>query len=105
MAEKETKEKDKDKDKDKEKHNVELTLEALYDVPVQVSVVLGSTKMPLNSILKLGKGAVIELDRSIGEPIDVYVNNKIVAKGEIVIVEEKIGVTLTEVIASDKDFR
>ena len=103
MAEKETKE--KDKDKDKEKHNVELTLEALYDVPVQVSVVLGSTKMPLNSILKLGKGAVIELDRSIGEPIDVYVNNKIVAKGEIVIVEEKIGVTLTEVIASDKDFR
>lgn len=102
MAENETKEKT---EKEEEKHNVELTLEALYDVPVQVSVVLGSTKMPLNSILKLGKGAVIELERSIGEPIDVYVNNKIVAKGEIVIVEEKIGVTLTEVIASDKDFR
>jgi len=97
MAEKEN--------KTDEGNKVELTLEALYDVPVQVSVVLGSTKMPLNSILKLGKGAVIELDRSIGEPIDVYVNNKIVAKGEIVIVEEKIGVTLTEVIASDKDFR
>ncbi len=102
MAEKETKDK---KEKDDNKNNVALTLEALYDVPVQVSVVLGRTKMPLNSILKLGKGAVIELDRSIGEPIDVYVNNKIVAKGEIVIVDEKIGVTLTEVIASDKDFR
>ena len=80
--------------------NVELTLEALYDVPVQVSAVLGGTTMPLSSILKLGKGAVIELERTVGEPIDVYVNNKKVAKGEIVIVDEKIGVTLTEVIES-----
>lgn len=91
----------------KEENNnetVELTLEALYDVPVQVSVVLGSTTMSLSSILKLGKGAVIELERAVGEPIDVYVNNKIVAKGEIVIVDEKIGVTLTEVTAhSDKE--
>ncbi|RTK93233.1 MAG: flagellar motor switch protein FliN [Rickettsiales bacterium] len=85
--------------------NIELTLEALYEVPVQVSVVLGSTIMPLNSILKLGKGAVIELDRAVGEPIDVYVNNKKVAKGEIVIVDEKIGVTLTEVIMTSKDFK
>lgn len=95
MAEKEEKKND----------NVELTLEALYDVPVQVSVVLGSTRMPLNSILKLGKGAVIELERTVGEPIDVFVNNKIVAKGEIVIVEDKIGVTLTEVVASEKEFK
>ena len=92
-------------DNKEEKDSIELTLEALYDVPVQVSVVLGSTKMPLNSILKLGKGAVIELERTVGEPIDVYVNNKIVAKGEIVIVEDKIGVTLTEVVASEKDFK
>jgi flagellar motor switch protein FliN/FliY len=82
----------------------ELTLEALYDVPVQVSVVLGRTTMQLNNILKLGRGAVIELDRNVGEPIDVYVNNKIVAKGEIVIVDNKIGVTLTEIIASEKDY-
>jgi len=80
---------------------VELTLEALYDVPVQVSVVLGSTTMSLSNILKLGRGAVIELDRTVGEPIDVYVNNKIVAKGEIVIVDDKIGVTLTEVVANE----
>ncbi len=82
----------------------ELTLEALYDVPVQVSVVLGRTTMQLSNILKLGRGAVIELDRNVGEPIDVYVNNKIVAKGEIVIVDNKIGVTLTEIIASEKDY-
>lgn len=81
----------------------ELTLEALYDVPVQVSVVLGRTTMQLSHILKLGRGAVIELERGVGEPIDVYVNNKIVAKGEIVVVDNKIGVTLTEVVVGDKD--
>jgi flagellar motor switch protein FliN/FliY len=82
----------------------ELTLEALYDVPVQVSVVLGRTTMQLSNILKLGRGAVIELERSVGEPIDVYVNNKIVAKGEIVVVDNKIGVTLTEVVSAEKDY-
>jgi len=91
--------------KDKEEKDVELTLEALYDIPVQVSVVLGATSMPLSSILKLGKGAVIELERTVGEPIDVFVNNKKVAKGEIVIVDEKIGVTLTEVVINEKDFK
>ncbi|NRB10589.1 MAG: flagellar motor switch protein FliN [Rickettsiaceae bacterium] len=89
--------------KNKDDENLEeLTLEALYDVPVEVSVVLGKTAMSLSSILKLGKGAVIELDRKVGEPIDVLVNNKVVAKGEIVIVEEKIGVTLTEIVAQEK---
>jgi flagellar motor switch protein FliN/FliY len=83
----------------------ELTLEALYDVPVQVSVVLGRTTMQLSNILKLGRGAVIELERAVGDPIDVYVNNKMVAKGEIVIVDTKIGVTLTEVVATEKDFK
>ncbi|MDF2966011.1 MAG: fliN [Rickettsiaceae bacterium] len=80
-----------------------LTLEALYDVPVQISVVLGKTTMQLSQLLKLGRGAVIELERAIGEPVDIFVNNKIVAKGEIVIVDNKIGVTLTEVIKQDKD--
>lgn len=84
-------------------NNAKLTLEALYDVPVQVSVVLGRTTMQLSNILKLGRGAVIELERSVGEPIDVYVNNKIIAKGEIVVVDNKIGVTLTEVVSVDKD--
>jgi flagellar motor switch protein FliN/FliY len=81
----------------------ELTLEALYEVPVQISVVLGKTTMPLNQLLKLGKGAVIELERTVGDPIDIYVNNKMVAKGEIVVVDNKIGVTLTEVVTTDKE--
>ena len=87
----------------KDNDESELTLEALYDVPVQVSVVLGRTTMQLSNILKLGRGAVIELERSVGEPIDVYVNNKIVAKGEIVVVDNKIGVTLTDVVAGEKE--
>ena len=92
-------------DKQVNDDNVELTLEALYDVPVQVSVVLGTATMSLSNILKLGRGAVIELERAVGEPIDVFVNNKKEEKGEIVIVDEKIGVTLTEVVITDKDFR
>ena len=87
----------------KEKNqDFELTLESLYDVPVQISVVLGKTSMSLNHLLQLNKGAVIELDRVVGEPVDVHVNGKIVARGEIVIVDNKIGVTLTEVITHDK---
>ncbi len=82
-----------------------LTLEALYDVPVQISVVLGRTSMQLNNLLKLGRGAVIELERTVGEPVDIYVNSKMVAKGEIVVVDNKIGVTLTEVISLDKDLK
>ncbi len=80
----------------------ELSLEALYEVPVEVSVILGSTTMTLSNLLKLGRGAVVELNRTIGEPVDLYVNSKIVAKGEIVVVENKIGVTLTEIIKQDK---
>lgn len=86
-----------------EKIENELTLEALYDVPVQVSVVLGRTTMQLSNLLKLSRGAVVELDRTVGEAVDVFVNNRLVAKGEIVVVENKIGVTLTEVVANDKD--
>ncbi len=81
----------------------DINLKAVYDIPVQISVVLGKATMPINQLLKLGKGAVIELDRNVGEAIDIYVNNRLVAKGEVVIVENKIGITLTEVIKSDKD--
>lgn len=79
-----------------------ISLEAVYDIPVQVSVVLGKTSMQLNQLLKLGRGAVVELDRKVGEPIDIYVNNKLVARGEVVVVEDRIGVTMTEIIKSDK---
>lgn len=79
-----------------------VTLEAVQDIPVQVSVVLGKTTIQVNQLLKLGRGAVIELDRKVGEPIDVYVNNRLVARGEVVVVEDKIGVTMTEIIKNDK---
>ncbi len=76
-----------------------LKVEYLYDVKVSVSVVLGSTVMSLSELLKLNKGAVLELDRMIGEPVDVCVNNKPVARGEIVVVDNKIGISLTEIIS------
>jgi flagellar motor switch protein FliN/FliY len=79
-----------------------VTLDAVYDVPVQISVVLGRTAMQVNQLLKLGRGAVIELDRKVGEPIDIMVNNRLVARGEVVVVEDRIGVTMTEIIKADK---
>ena len=75
-----------------------VSLEAVYDIPVQISAVLGRTEMQVSQLLKLGRGAVVELDRKVGEPVDVYVNNRLIARGEVVIVEDKIGVTMTEII-------
>ena len=77
-------------------------LEAVFDVPVQVSAVLGSAKMDVGDLLKLGPGTVLELDRKVGEAIDIYVNNRLVARGEVVLVEDKLGVTMTEVIKADR---
>lgn len=76
---------------------------AIYDIPVQVSAVLGRASMPVNQLLKLGRGAVVELDRKIGEAIDIYVNNRLVARGEVVVVEDKLGVTMTEIVKSDRN--
>ncbi len=77
-------------------------LEAVYDIPVQVSAVLGKTTMKVSQLLKLGRGAVVELDRKVGEAVDIYVNNRLVARGEVVIVDERLGVTMTEIIKSDR---
>ena len=76
-------------------------LDAVYDVPVQVSAVLGRAHMEVGNLLKLGPGAVLELDRKVGEAIDIYVNNRLVARGEVVLVEDKLGVTMTEIIKAD----
>ena len=78
-------------------------LEAVFDVPVQVSAVLGRAKMDVGELLKLGPGTVLELDRKVGEAIDIYVNNRLVARGEVVLVEDKLGVTMTEIIKSDRN--
>ena len=69
-------------------------LEAVFDVPVKVSAVLGRAQMDVGDLLKLGPGAVLELDRKVGEAIDIYVNNRLVARGEVVLVEDKLGVTM-----------
>ncbi|MEA2935289.1 MAG: flagellar motor switch protein FliN [Variibacter sp.] len=77
-------------------------LEAVFDVPVQVSAVLGRARMDVGQLLKLGPGAVLELDRKVGEAIDIYVNNRLVARGEVVLVEDKLGVTMTEIIKAER---
>ena len=70
-------------------------------MPVQVSAVLGRARMDVSELLKLGPGAVLELDRKVGEAIDIYINNRLVARGEVVLVEDKLGVTMTEIIKAD----
>ncbi len=77
-------------------------LEAVYDIPVQLQAVLGKASMQVSQLLKLGRGAVVELDRKVGEAIDIYVNNRLVARGEVVVVEERLGITMTEIIKSDR---
>ena len=77
-------------------------LEAVFDVPVKVSAVLGRARMEINDLLKIGPGTVLELDRKVGEAIDIYVNNRLVARGEVVLVEEKLGITMTEIIKAER---
>jgi flagellar motor switch protein FliN/FliY len=78
-------------------------LEAVYEIPVTVSAVLGKTTMQVSQLLKLGRGAVVELDRKLGEAIDIYVNNRLVARGEVVMVDDsRLGVTMTEIVKGDR---
>lgn len=77
-------------------------LDAVYDIPVQISAVLGKTTMPVHSLLKLGRGAVVELDRKVGDAVDIYVNNLLVARGEVVVVNDHLGITMTEIIKSNR---
>ena len=78
-------------------------LEAVYDIPVQVSAVLGRATMQVSQLLKLGRGAVVELDRKLGEAVDIYVNNRLVARGEVVMVDDnRLGVTMTEIVKAER---
>jgi flagellar motor switch protein FliN/FliY len=76
-------------------------LEAVFDIPVNVSAVLGKSTMQVSQLLKLGRGAVVELDRKVGEAIDIFVNNRLVARGEVVVVDDRLGITMTEIIKGD----
>ncbi len=74
-------------------------LDFIYDIPLEISVELGRTKMLIKDLLQLGQGSVIELNKLAGEPIEILVNQKLVARGEVVVVNDKFGVRLTDVIS------
>ncbi|MEZ0392351.1 MAG: flagellar motor switch protein FliN [Pseudobdellovibrionaceae bacterium] len=75
-------------------------LQLILDIPLRVTVELGRTKMPVNELLNLGQGSVIELNKLAGEPMEVFVNDKLIARGEAVVVNEKFGVRLTDIIST-----
>ena len=77
-------------------------LEHVFDVPVQVAAVLGRTRMGVGELLRMTPGHILELDRRVGEAIDIFVNDRLVARGEVVLVDDKLGVTMTEIIKADK---
>jgi flagellar motor switch protein FliN/FliY len=85
---------------DAEPRRTATDLEAVYDIPVTVQAILGKSAMEVSQLLKLGKGAVVQLDRKVGEAIDIYVNDRLVARGEVVLVEDRLGVTMTEIVKS-----
>jgi flagellar motor switch protein FliN/FliY len=79
-------------------------LDAILKIPVSVQIVLGGTTMPLSHLMKLGRGAVVPLDHRVGEPVDIVVNGRVIARGEMVVIEEdstRLGVSLTEVVGQD----
>lgn len=78
------------------------SLEAVHDVPVKVQAVLGRARMPVGELLHLSSGTVVELDRRVGEPVDIFVNDRLIARGEVVLIDNALGVTLTEIIRADR---
>jgi len=76
-------------------------LEAVYDIPVNVSAILGRTHMEISELLKLEEGNVLELDRKVGESIDIFVNNRLIARGEVVLIEDHLGITMTEIVKGE----
>lgn len=76
-------------------------LQAVFDVPVKVQAVLGRSKMDIGDLLRLKPGMVVELDRRVGEPVDIFVNNRLIARGEVVLIDGTLGITLTEVVRKE----
>ena len=77
-------------------------LEAIYDIPVNITVILGRTQIEVSNLLALNTGDIVELDRKVGEAVDIVVNNRLVARGEIVLVEDRLGITMTEIIKNNQ---
>jgi flagellar motor switch protein FliN/FliY len=80
-------------------------LEFLLDIPLLVSVELGRTKMMINDLLQLGQGSVVELEKLAGEPMEIFVNSRLIARGEVVVVNEKFGVRLTDIVSPTERVR
>lgn len=85
----------------KENNTADEGLGRIGDMPVRVTAIVGRAEMAIGDLLKVQPGAVLELDRKLGEPVDILVNNRLIARGEIVKIDERLGVTMTEIIASD----
>ena len=83
----------------------DVNLEVILDVPVTLSMEVGRTRIPIRNFLQLNQGSVVELDRPAGEPLDVYVNGTLVAHGEVVVVNERFGIRLTDVISPAERLR
>ncbi len=79
----------------KDKYDVDL----IIDIPLDVSVELGRVRMIVNDLLQLGQGSIIELNKPVGEPLEIFINNKLVARGEVVVVDEKFGIRVTDIIS------
>jgi flagellar motor switch protein FliN/FliY len=83
----------------------DVNLEVILDVSVTLSMEVGRTRIPIRNLLQLNQGSVVELDRAAGEPLDVFVNGTLVAHGEVVVVNEKFGIRLTDVISPAERIR
>ncbi|QJU60489.1 flagellar motor switch protein FliN [Sphingomonas sp. AP4-R1] len=77
-------------------------LQPVMDIPVRMRAILGRARMDLNQLLRLKAGEVVELDRRAGEPVDIFVNNRFIARGEVVLIDNDLGVTLTEIVRQDR---
>lgn len=76
----------------------ERDLDPVLDVPIKLTAILGRTKLPIAEVLRLAEGSVLELEKAIGEPVDLLVNDRLVARGEVVLVDQQLGVTLSEIL-------
>ncbi|MGY0632992.1 flagellar motor switch protein FliN [Luteimonas sp. A478] len=83
----------------------DLSLDVILDVPVSLSLEVGRTRMPIRNLLQLNRGSVIELERGAGDPLDVYVNGTLIAHGEVVVINDRFGVRLTEVVSPSERIR
>jgi flagellar motor switch protein FliN/FliY len=89
-----------DSDKCEPSKDKEMNLQLLMDIPLEIVVELGRTKKKISEVLELTSGSIVELDKMAGEPVDVYINNKLSAKGEVVVIEEHFGVRIKEIYQS-----